>query len=295
VQATATFNSTFSAGLDFKTYYVSSGETNIFNINGIEIDNTAGGKVIPINSVDDSPVPFTVKQMEYFPLSLRYDVNWQDEYGTTTFGVGMNVNLWYWSRISTASGINVTNGTNVVTIPETAYTHGVDALQQIAGSTHVHGHWVTILPSFSRTIIINNWTTFIRLDGQWASEPLISNEQFGIGGVNSVRGYHEGEVFGDSGWHASLEEQTPAHIIGTVYDGETLSIRGSAYTDLATVYLLDPQGRPPASKLWGTGVGLMAGVGSHWQAQFLFSVPLISTVDVPRFNPYFNFSLSAQF
>lgn len=43
------------------------------------------------------------------------------------------------------------------------------------------------------------------LDWQWAPRPLISNEQFVLGGVNSVRGYREAEVLGDSGARLSME------------------------------------------------------------------------------------------
>jgi hemolysin activation/secretion protein len=124
---------------------------------------------------------------------------------------------------------------------------------------------------------------------------LISNEQFGIGGVNSVRGYHEGEEFGDTGWHLSLEQQTPPHLVGMVHGDIPLTLRGSVYMDYATAYLLDPQGVPPSTKLWGAGFGIAASVGSHWQANFLFSVPLISTTITPRDEPYFNFSMTAQF
>ena len=117
----------------------------------------------------------------------------------------------------------------------------------------------------------------------------------GAGGVNSVRGYHEGEVFGDAGWHLSLEEQTPPHIVGTLQDGEPLTVRGSVYMDYARVYLLDPQGVQGSTPLWGTGFGLAASVGSHWQAEFLFSWPLLSAGTTSAYQPFFNFSLTAQF
>ncbi len=140
-----------------------------------------------------------------------------------------------------------------------------------------------------------NWATTFRADGQWASEPLISVEQFGAGGVNSVRGYHEGEVFGDTGWHLSLEQQTPPLVVGNVYGGAPLAFRGSAYMDYARVYLLDPQGRQGSTPLWGTGFGFSASAGSHWQAQFLFSWPLLSAGTTPAYQPFFNFALTAQF
>jgi hemolysin activation/secretion protein len=65
--------------------------------------------------------------------------------------------------------------------------------------------------------------------------------------------------------------------------------------DYAMAYLLDPQGYSPSTSLWGTGIGVAASVGSHWQANFLFSVPLISTSFTTRNEPYFNFSMTAQF
>src|SRR5208282_8782 len=105
--------------------------------------------------------------------------------------------------------------------------------------------------------IHTNWMTLLRANGQIASEPLISNEQFGAGGVNSVRGYHEGEVFGDDGWRVSLEQQTPPHVVGIAYGNTPLTIRGSVYMDYADTYLLDPQGRPGSTALWGTGFGIV--------------------------------------
>ena len=276
LQSSATFSSVFSGGLDIKNYKVQSAKTNIFTFTTVIISP-------PFTNVsrDFSAVPYTVKQITYTPLTLRYDGTWQDDLGVTTFGLGLNVNLWYSSQTTT-----YTNG-----VTKTSYT-GQSSLQQISGSTDSHGNWVIVNPSFSRTLVINNWTASIRADGQWASEPLISNEQYGIGGVNSVRGYHEGEIFGDNGWHVSLEEDTPPHIVGEVYSGHPLTIQGSVYMDAATAYLIDPYA---SAKLWGTGVGLEASVGTHWQAQFLFSVPLISAPGAPRYDPFFNFELTAQF
>lgn len=43
------------------------------------------------------------------------------------------------------------------------------------------------------------------IDWQLSPRPLISNEQFSLGGVGSVRGYREAEVLGDSGLRATLE------------------------------------------------------------------------------------------
>ncbi|HTV41078.1 MAG TPA: POTRA domain-containing protein [Candidatus Sulfotelmatobacter sp.] len=276
--------STFSGGLDFKTFQLANFKTNVFTTTYIE-DN--GGISIPITTVSRSPIPTTLNYIEYLPLSLHYSGTWNDSLGSSTIGLGISANLWYNGRYTTTPPSTSTN-------PPTM-ARGSMAITNITGSTESSGYWVVLTPSYSRTFAIDDWTTLFRLNGQWASEPLISPEQFGAGGVNSVRGYPEGDVFGDDGWNISLEEQTPAHVVGTIYGDTPLTLRASIYMDYADVYLIDPQGRPPLQSLWGTGVGFTAAAGPHWQAQFLFSFPLKSTADTPAFQPLFDFSLTAQF
>ena len=269
----------FSGGLDFKTYQVGNYQTNIFTFIQQQVD-AEGNPLPPLVSTVDSLVPATTQQIQYMPLSLRSDVSERDFAGTTVFGLGLSFNPWFTSQTYNAKG----------------NTYGYQSLQGITGSTDSTGYWVVLSPTFTRTFMFyTNWVTTFRADGQWASQPLISNEQFGIGGVNSVRGYHEGEEFGDTGWHLSMEQSTPPHTVGTVFGNTPLTLRGSVYMDIATVYLLDPQGRSSSTELWGTGFGFTASVGSHWQARFLFSVPLIGTSYTTQDQPYFNFGLTAQF
>ena len=40
-------------------------------------------------------------------------------------------------------------------------------------------------------------------NGQWADGPLISNEQFAMGGLAGVRGYVDGQAYGDKGWRSA--------------------------------------------------------------------------------------------
>jgi hypothetical protein len=83
--------------------------------------------------------------------------------------------------------------------------------------------------------------------------------------------------------------------VGMIRDNTPLTVHSLIYMDYARVYLLDPQGRQDSTPLWGTGFGFSAAAGSHWQAQFLFSWPLLSAGTTPAYQPLFNFSLTAQF
>ena len=49
----------------------------------------------------------------------------------------------------------------------------------------------------------------LRLNGQYTTAPLISNEQFSIGGAESVRGYLESEELGDLGASGAFELRSP--------------------------------------------------------------------------------------
>jgi hemolysin activation/secretion protein len=182
-------------------------------------------------------------------------------------GIGVTRNMWY-------------SGTK-------------SELQAVTGSTKSTGYWISLNPSLSSDIFIHtNWTLTLRFDGQLATEPLPSNEQYGSGGVNSVRGYHEGEVFGDSGWHTGFELKTPPDLVGLVYGKNPLIIRGSAFMDYAQVYQSAAQLTTP---LWGIGFGAVATVGPHFEARFIFGLPLEKTSSTPFGEPRFNFSLTSQF
>lgn len=54
------------------------------------------------------------------------------------------------------------------------------------------------------------WSFVGRLRGQEANQPLIPGEQFGLGGVASVRGLRERETSGDKGAFVNLELHAPA-------------------------------------------------------------------------------------
>lgn len=55
-----------------------------------------------------------------------------------------------------------------------------------------------------------DWRIGGRVTGQWADSRLLPSEQFAVGGHQTVRGVEERAVFGDGGWHASVELLSPA-------------------------------------------------------------------------------------
>jgi hemolysin activation/secretion protein len=269
----AQFQSGLSSGFDYKGYELTSYKTNNFTFTSQIRDTISNpGHVITNINVSTIPsqVPTTARSVDYLPLSLRYDASLRDSLGMTAFGLGLSANAWY-----SGSSSN---------------------LQSITGSSESSGYWLILSPSMSRDFLFHtNWMLSIHAEGQWANQPLISNEQFGLGGVNSVRGYQEGQAFGDTGWWIGLEQKTPPHVVGMVYRNHPLTVRASAFMEYGEVYLLDPQGRQDRTPLWGTGFGGVASIGATWEARLLVSWPLLSAGTTHAGMPRLNFSLSAQF
>jgi hemolysin activation/secretion protein len=257
-----------SAGLDFKTYESTSAKTNNFLFT--EYFPQPDGSFIVRHFTLPSGRPLTHHLLEYLPVSVRLDASKPDALGTTFFSLGVAGNVWHSGSASNLLGIT--------------------------GSPKSSGYWATVSPSLTRDFMIpKGWTLSLHAEGQWASEPLISTEQFGSGGVNSVRGYHEGEVFGDTGWRTDAELKTPPHVVGIAYNKQPLTIRGSIFTDYSQTYLIDPVGRNARIPLWGAGAGWVTSIGSHWEARFLFAVPFEKTATTEALRPKFNFSIIGQF
>lgn len=267
-RSVGTFRSSFSGGLDMKEYGLTSYKTNNFFFAITTVDPQ--GRTNTVNSTVPSKVPTTDKRATYLPLALRWDGSVRDAFGSTSFGLGTSINLWYSGSRSN--------------------------LESISGSPLTTGKWVAFSANFLRDqIIYTNWVLTIRGDGQWSNEPLISNEEYGLGGVNTIRGYREGQVFGDCGWHVTLEQKTPPYVVGLAADRTPLTVRGSIYTDYGQALLLDPNGRKGLTPLWGAGFGAVTSLGTHWEARLLCSWPLLSAGAVEAYQPRFDFSVTAQF
>lgn len=107
----------------------------------------------------------------------------------------------------------------------------------------------------------------LRVAGQIASQPLVSAEQFAVGGADSVRGYSEAAASADYGVLASLElrSRNLAPALLKAFDGAPLppftELVVFGFSDVARVTLIDPEpGQPHRSTLLGTGLGLRLGL-----------------------------------
>lgn len=101
----------------------------------------------------------------------------------------------------------------------------------------------------------NDWQAHAALNGQYTRDSLIPREQFGAGGIDSVRGFTEREIADDKGHAGRIELYTPnlcAHVARAA--GQC---RAVAFHDMAHVARNDPlAGERRRETIAGAGLGL---------------------------------------
>lgn len=107
----------------------------------------------------------------------------------------------------------------------------------------------------------------VRFSGQYTRDELLAGAQFGIGGMDSVRGFVERQFIGDKGFSASAEVYSPELAGELAVHG--LRVRLLAFYDYGRVSLINPQVfEPPTSTISSVGPGIRIGYGSSVSARF---------------------------
>ena len=232
-------------GYDYKYYQSRILSTNVTYFDLYALDSF-GNRVLVTNQTIRLPAN-SRQQVFYMPLSLGWTASRPDKYGAFSFNYGEN---FFLSPFGSAR-------TN---------------FQNIAGSTKAGGNYTTINAGLVRLEKLpGNWSAIFNANGQWASEPLISNEQFALGGTSGVRGYQEGEAYGDTGWRTQFDLRAPPITVGyfpTTKGDVPANLRVSWFMDYGQVYLLErPSPYSHSLSEWGTGLGFFLTAGEHFDAR----------------------------
>jgi hemolysin activation/secretion protein len=261
-------HSSISAGLDYKSYSLQSFNTNTTKFALFAIEQ--GERVF----VKEADVPLDsqfASAVHYLPLALSWTASRKDRSGSSTFSLNNTLNLRALSSSDTS-------------------------FQQVAGNSDASASFYVASMSFTREQkIYGDWDLLLRANGQWANKSVISNEQFGIGGTGGVRGYQEGEEYGDAGWRVLLEPRTPFVEIGMVDGTMPMRVRGSVFMDYGERYLYSPGPRDGTLAMLGAGFSVSAVVGQNFEGRFTLAWPILDTPNTPAGKGRAYFSVNAQF
>ena len=265
--------STLSLGVNYKAYQLSSFNTNNFYITTV-ITNAYGSQTIESTVANGQPARYST--VDYLPFNVGWDGSVPDKLGATF----LNANL-------------VFNLPNLV--PSDANTNFAGA----AYTDKAKASYVTLNLGLNREqTIYKDWSVLLSASGQWADGPLISNEQFAMGGLAGVRGYPDGQAYGDKGWRAQIEPRTPLIGIGMVDDTIPFWVRGSVFVGYGETYFCDPSGSSSSSgsqKFWGTGFAVTVTIGEHLDGRLTIAWPLLDASGVDAGTMHIYFSIGAQF
>ena len=187
-------------------------------------------------------------------LSLGYDVRYYDN-NVVPVGAGTTivpdyvlhpVSLGYsgvWREAADelsvyASGVaNIPYGSNGDQAQFDLVRPGAEANYTLG---RVNAIWVH---SFPRDV-----QTRVRFTGQYTGDMLLPGEQFGIGGMDSVRGFFEREFTGDKGYSGTFEMYSPDFAAG-IGAPDGVRVRLLAFYDYGRVWFNNPV--PPEQSVTG--------------------------------------------
>ncbi len=139
-----------------------------------------------------------------------------------------------------------------------------------------------------------DWNTFVRVSGQYADSHLVTNEQFALGGMGSIRGYFQSEVVGDYGLAGGIELRAPSFAtqVGPFVD----ELRFFAFADGGIVRIRNPLPDAIAGyDVASVGAGLRLGDFKNFSAEAVIGLPLISGPNSVKNDPRYTFIIKGAF
>jgi hemolysin activation/secretion protein len=228
-----------------------------------------------IGASSDSPTTPLI----YMPFSLAYNANWQGERSADQVSATVSLASRDLLRRSvTCAGYDTPQDQFACKNPNADGSFTTLRLDW----KHTHGLW-------------GRWNGLIRLAGQLSSQPLVSNEQYALGGADTIRGYLEAEASGDRAAMATLELQSPNWLAGKNWWLQELSTQ--FFVDGGRVYVTDPlAGVPAHTDLLSTGLGLKLRSGKAMTADVAVAWPFeTASTYTPIHQPRLHARLAWQF
>lgn len=147
-----------------------------------------------------------------------------------------------------------------------------------------------------------------KVQGQIADGPLVSSEQFSVGGFDTVRGYLESETLGDNGVVGNLELRSPnvGEMLQKQMKDETgqgkarFTIfnewRAFAFADAGMATMLNALPEQQSQfNLWSYGVGSRFKMFDYLNGTLVYAVPMVSQSYSSARSPRVNFRIWGEF
>lgn len=195
----------------------------------------------------DGEIPFPVPGSDFEGntriTTLRFFQDWQSNSDRSTLAL----------RSQLSFGLPLFNSTDNESPPDARFV-----------SWRGQAQWVRLLAP--ETLLL------VRGEVQLADRALVPVEQFGLGGISTVRGYRQDAILGDSGILGTAEVRIP---IWRIPENSGL-LQIAPFVDVGTAWNRSGFDNPDPRTLAGTGLGLRLQIGKWLTARFDWGIPLVS-------------------
>jgi hemolysin activation/secretion protein len=213
---------------------------NYYHSVSLGFDYKKFGQKIVFGGTSDSPVT-------YMPLAASYTGTWQETKSTTQFTT------------------DIVFGLRGFVADEAEF---VERRPGVNGGEDAKPNFFVAKAELQRTQALpNGFEGFAVLDAQYSGSPLIANEQYLAGGLDTVRGYLESEASGDRAFHSTLELRTPSLFKNTAWIKD---FKIAVFYDIARLNTIDAD----SATLAGAGIALRLKASKGFNANLDLAVPL---------------------
>ncbi|QPF84591.1 ShlB/FhaC/HecB family hemolysin secretion/activation protein [Bradyrhizobium genosp. L] len=218
----------------------------------------------------------------YYPVVATYGATFQNEKFTTQFNAGITYNIRPLS-----SPLDEFDAKRTHASPSfTHFNADVSHTQELPEGFQLYG----------------------KVQGQISDGPLVSSEQFSLGGLDTVRGYLESEVLGDNGVVGNFEIRSPdvgsklqAQLKDETGEGKPRYVtlnewRFFTFVDGGYAAIHDPLPDQQASFVeWSYGVGTKFKAFEYLNGMVAYSVPMVTQAYTHANSPRVNFRFWGEF
>lgn len=205
----------------------------------------------------------------YLPLSIAYGSVLQDSWGLTQFSAGLNMSF-----------------------------RGIVSDQREFDAKRYKGTagYFYVKADLQRNQKLPwGMGLLMKAEGQVSDSPLIGNEQYTAGGMESVRGYKESEALGDDAVCAKLELSFPDPLEKSA-TGKLFQMSPFIFYDFAYLGIKDPLGgQSQSARLEGAGAGLRGTLTKYFEYETDWAFALSETDKTKSGDYRFYFKIKAVF
>jgi hemolysin activation/secretion protein len=234
------------------------------------------GQIVELGS-DSFSSPIT-----YYPAVATYSATWQSEEVLTQLNVSTTLNL-------RGAGSEYAEFWNKRAYSESNFAHLNADVQHTREIKH-------------------GFQVFGKLQGQLSDGPLVSSEEFSVGGADTVRGYLESEVVADNGIAGTLEVRSPD--LGKLLlerikkEGGDAAAERAVFSELRFYGFVDGAtaltlGSLPDQdsrfSLWSYGIGARFKMLEYLDGSLALAVPMVEQSTTLANEPRLLFSVSGGF